>query len=236
MKSLLGGLGLASGGEVESSDLLDEPPRLLKRGAEADLYISTFEGYKVIVKRRVCKSYRLPELDRRIREYRTSHEAQLLHEAKVAGVPTPIIFFVDRVNFEIIMLYIEGVRLRDCLGEMSEPQRSRICRTVGYSIALLHRNEIVHGDLTTSNLILTADGRLFFVDFGLGFHSRSLEDQGVDLFLLLRALQSYHYRYAKSCFTEVMKGYGKVVGSRKLSEVEAKIEEIRRRGRYVLER
>jgi len=209
---------------------------MFKRGAEADLYLGTLEQYKVIVKRRVSKGYRLPELDRRIREYRTFHEAQLLHEAKTVGVPTPTIFLVDRANFEIVMRHIEGRRLRDWLGEVDEVQRGRICRSLGRSIALLHRNGLIHGDLTTSNLILTADGRIFFVDFGLGFHSPNLEDQGVDLFLLLRALQSYYYTYAKQCFTEVLKGYRQIVGRKAAAEVSEKIEEIKRRGRYILER
>jgi TP53 regulating kinase-like protein len=224
------------GDGLETADLLGGSLRLLRKGAEADLYLATLEGYEVIVKRRVSKGYRLPALDRRIREYRTLHEAQLLHEAKTVGVPTPIIFLIDRANFEIIMQYIEGRRLRDWLEEVGKVQRGRICRSVGRSIALLHRNEIIHGDLTTSNLILTANNRIFFVDFGLGFHSGDVEDQGVDLFLLLRALQSYHYRHAQECFTEIMKGYGETVGRGKATEVADKIEEIKKRGRYVLER
>ncbi|MFH1328453.1 MAG: KEOPS complex kinase/ATPase Bud32 [Candidatus Bathyarchaeota archaeon] len=210
--------------------------RLLKKGAEANLYLNSFGDRKSIVKRRVSKGYRLPEIDRKIREYRTSHEAQLLHEAKTIGVSTPVIFFIDVANFDIIMQYIEGERLRECLEVMNEKQRNLICRKLGCPIGLLHKKGIIHGDLTTSNLILTPSGKFFFIDFGLGFHSNTIEDQGVDLFLLKRALQSFHYKHAEKDFAQILKGYEMTVGKKRSIDIVKKIEDISRRGRYIPQR
>jgi TP53 regulating kinase-like protein len=85
-------------------------------------------------------------------------------------------------------------------------------------------------------MIFGTDGRIFFVDFGLGEKNSELEAQGVDLHLLKRALQSTHYQYADECFQTVMKGYAAFVGEAETKDVLAKIREIERRGRYVDER
>jgi len=103
-------------------------------------------------------------------------------------------------------------------------------------IGRLHNRGIIHGDLTTSNMILTSNGKVFFVDFGLGEQSEELEIRGVDLHLMKRALQSTHYKYAKECFDAVMEGYAETVGKEPAKNVLEKIQEIERRGRYVAER
>ena len=69
--------------------------RLLKKGAEASLFLTEWYERKVIIKVRVPKKYRPEELDEQIRNYRTVHEPQLIHEAKAAGVPTPLIYMVN---------------------------------------------------------------------------------------------------------------------------------------------
>src|SRR4030042_1515033 len=91
-------------------------------------------------------------------------------------------------------------------------------------------------DLTTSNMILNGEGKIFLVDFGLGEKSMELEARGVDLHLLKRALQSTHYQFAEECFKSVMAGYRVVLGVEEAEKVLEKIREIERRGRYVAER
>jgi TP53 regulating kinase-like protein len=103
-------------------------------------------------------------------------------------------------------------------------------------IGRLHNNGIIHGDLTTSNMILTPFGKIYLVDFGLGEYSNDLEIRGVDLHLMKRALQSTHYKFAKECFDSVTTGYVETVGREAASKVIGKIQEIERRGRYVEER
>jgi len=103
-------------------------------------------------------------------------------------------------------------------------------------IGRLHKHGIIHGDLTTSNMILDRDGKIFFVDFGLGEKTSELEARGVDLHLMRRALESTHFRFAEECFNAVIEGYSKVLGDNVTKKVLDKIGEIERRGRYIAER
>jgi len=209
---------------------------LIKKGAEANLYLEEWHGRKVIMKKRLVKAYRIPQLDKVIRIHRTIHEPLIMHRAKEAGVPTPIIFMVNPTESTIIMEFVEGKQVKQVLGELSAEDRRNLCWTIGELIGRLHNNGIIHGDLTTSNMILTPQGKIVFVDFGLSEQSKELEARGVDVHLMKRALQSTHFNYAEECFEAIMKGYEKIVGKKMAKEVLEKVREIERRGRYVSER
>jgi len=209
---------------------------LLKKGAEASLYLANWHGKRVLIKARLPKTYRPAQLDLTIRRYRTIHEPQLMHQAKRAGVSTPTIFLVDVENSTIIMEYIEGKQVKQVIDGFSENQRRDLCFRIGELVARLHYYGIVHGDLTTSNMILDASGRIFLVDFGLGDKTDELEAKGVDLHLLRRALQSTHFRFADDCFSAVLKGYAAILGENIAGKVVVKTREIEKRGRYVAER
>ncbi|MCJ7469907.1 Kae1-associated serine/threonine protein kinase [Candidatus Bathyarchaeota archaeon] len=209
---------------------------LMKKGAEASLFLAEWHGKKVVMKKRLPKKYRPPKLDENIRTSRTSKEPRLMHEAKKAGVPTPTIFLVDKKNSTIIMECIDGTQIKKLLHKVSESERRRLCVEIGRLIGRLHKTGIVHGDLTTSNMIQDADGKIFFIDFGLGEKTGELEAKGVDLHLMKRALQSTHFGFAEDCFEEVIEGYSEVVGVKDAKDASEKIREIERRGRYVTER
>jgi TP53 regulating kinase-like protein len=211
-------------------------PLLIKKGAEASLYLTDWHGRKVIMKKRLPKKYRPSKLDEHIRTYRTIHEPQLMHEAKKAGVPTPTIFLVDLKNATIIMEFIEGKQVKQLLSEVTKSERQSLCLKIGELIGRLHEYGIIHGDLTTSNMILDSEGKIFFVDFGLGEKTKELEARGVDLHLMKRALQSTHFRFTEECFDAVIRGYSKVLGAETVKSILDKIKEIERRGRYVAER
>jgi TP53 regulating kinase-like protein len=206
---------------------------LIKKGAEASLFLEDWHGQKVILKRRLPKKYRLGKLDDEIRIQRTVHEPQIIHRAKEAGVPTPTIFMVDINDATIVMEFVEGKQVKQILNSLAEEKRLQLCRHIGNLIGSLHSQGIIHGDLTTSNMILTPHGKVVFVDFGLSEISRELEVRGVDLHLMKRAFQSTHYRYAKDCFEAAMEGYAEVVGSAVAKDVLEKTREIEKRGRYV---
>ncbi|MBS7645555.1 MAG: Kae1-associated kinase Bud32 [Candidatus Bathyarchaeia archaeon] len=218
--------------------------RLIRKGAEADLYLHNWHGLQAIVKRRVRKKYRHRSLDLRIRRYRTIHEAQMIHEARKAGVPTPTVYEVDRDRFTIVMEYIQGDRVKELLESMDDEEVRSLSLRIGRLIAKLHTRNIIHGDLTTSNLIeakpagryldTARRGMLFLIDFGLSYFSSELEDRGVDLHLLKRALNSTHFRVAGECYSQVVSGYSEVLGEDYASKVLEKVEEIGRRGRYAL--
>ena len=210
--------------------------KLLKKGAEASLFLVDWHGRRAVVKARLPKKYRPAELDAAIRSYRTVHEPQLMHEAKKAGVPTPTIFLVDVKNTTITMEFVEGKQVKQLLGSISKKEKQELCVKIGELIGKLHEQGVIHGDLTTSNMILSAEGKIFLVDFGLGEKNTELEARGVDLHLMKRALQSTHYQFAGECFEHVMRGYCAAVGAEDTKNVLEKIREIERRGRYVAER
>jgi TP53 regulating kinase-like protein len=210
--------------------------KLIKKGAEASLYLADWQGKRVVIKERLPKKYRPAELDEKIRGYRTAHEPQLMHEAKKAGVPTPAIFLVDIKNAAITMEFVEGKQVKQLLGSISKKERQELCFKIGGLIGKMHKHGLIHGDLTTSNMILDVEGKIFLVDFGLGEKNAELEVRGVDLHLMKRALQSTHYQFAEECFKSVMRGYSAVFGAEETGKVLEKIVEIERRGRYVAER
>jgi TP53 regulating kinase-like protein len=211
-------------------------PVLIKKGAEASIYLSDWHGRRVVMKKRFPKKYRPPRLDEQIRMYRTVHEPQLMHEAKKAGVPTPVIFLIDKRNATVVMEFIARKQLKQLLNEVETAEKRRLCLRVGELIGRLHTHGIIHGDLTTSNMILNSEAKIFFVDFGLGEKSKELESRGVDLHLMKRALQSTHFRFAEECFDAIIRGYSEIVDADTVKNALNKIGEIERRGRYVAER
>ena len=216
-------------------DIVTEPT-LFKKGAEASLYLADWHGKKAVIKTRIPKKYRPDALDKRIRSYRTVHEPQLMHEAKVAGVSTPLIYMVNVAESYIVMEYLEGQQIKQVLNKVLQEKRHELCIEIGTLIGKLHNYGLIHGDLTTSNMIRTPKGKIFFVDFGLGEKNIELEAQGVDLHLMKRALQSTHYEFWEECFKNVLCGYTSVRGVETTEKVYEKIREIERRGRYVEER
>lgn len=211
-------------------------PLLIKKGAEASIFLADWHGHRVVLKKRFPKRYRHSDLDKQIRTYRTTHEPQLINEAKKAGVPTPTIFLVDVQNATVVMQFILGKQVKIFLNEAAKAERADVCVQIGKSIGKLHKHGIIHGDLTTSNIILSPERKIFFVDFGLGERNMELEAMGVDMHLMRRALQSTHFRFSEECFKAVFQGYRDVVGANVARTVLEKMVEIRKRGRYVSER
>ena len=208
---------------------------LLRKGAEACLYRDSYLGFQVIRKQRVPKPYRHAKLDEEIRAERTVLEGRLLSDAKKNGVPTPSVFQIDTETATIVMEYIDGSTLRDSVKSMSKSRLAKTFEHLGGYVAQMHNGGIVHGDLTTSNVIVVNEDDLRIIDFGLGEFSSELEAQGVDLHLLLRTLESSHIDVLAESWKPFQKGY-KDNYDDNAGHVLEKVREIRRRGRYVEER
>jgi Kae1-associated kinase Bud32 len=202
---------------------------IINRGAEAILYIGKWEGQRVLVKERIKKGYRIPQIDEKLRKERTVKETKLLRDARAVGIPTPQILHVDKKDNKIIMEFIDGERVKELLGNANEGEIEDVCEQIGQSIGKMHAADIVHGDLTTSNMMLM-DGKVYFIDFGLGQHTKRVEDKGVDLRLLHDAIKAAHYKILDECWASVLKGYKKEFKNAEV--VIKKIEEIARRARY----
>ncbi|HEY4704635.1 MAG TPA: KEOPS complex kinase/ATPase Bud32 [Thermoplasmata archaeon] len=200
---------------------------LLKRGAEAELRRTTYLGREAVEKSRVPKGYRLPALDEGLRRGRIRTEARLMGEARTAGVAVPILYDIDLAENKLVMEFVDGPTAKAVLDKGGKPALA-VCRKIGEAIARLHVADIVHGDLTTSNMILR-DGRLVMIDFSLGERTRSVESKGVDLRLLKEALTSAHAR-GPEYFEAVARAYRRRYP--KAAEVLAKVTEIEERGRY----
>ncbi len=204
------------------------PSNMLEKGAEANIYPGEWMGRDVLLKERVSKSYRIEEIDHRLRKRRTKGEAKLLHQAKTCGVTTPLIYDIDKENKTITMEYIPGKPIKDVFNESEISQIKSICKKVGEKVARLHNCGIIHGDLTSSNLLLK-DGEIVFIDFGLGKISDLVEDKGTDLLVFKKALTGIHYDIAGDCFQSILEGYQDADDYQEILE---KIGEIEVRSRY----
>lgn len=206
---------------------------LLYRGAEADVFRVDWCGRPAVYKLRKPLPYRLPELDKLIRSQRTVHEAQMIHESKLAGVSTPHLYYLSPPEALLIMEFVKGERLKTLLLEsgLTKARVAELGEGFGRSIARLHAAGIMHGDLTTSNVIVDGDV-LSLIDFGLAVHSQRLEDQAVDLRLIKETLTGAHNDVSKAFMGSLLSGYSAVLGSARAEAATKKLAEIERRGRY----
>lgn len=188
---------------------------IIASGAEA---VVALEG-KTIIKTRIQKRYRLKEIDESIRRERTKTEAKLISEARRCGVPTPIIR--DVTDFEIRMEHIDGKALKYII-------TPSLSEKTGELIGRLHTCGIVHGDLTTSN-ILFKGGRLYLIDFGLAYLDKTLEARGVDIHVLFQTFESTHEKH-EELIEAFKKGYARTFQG--AEEVLGRVREIESRGRY----
>ena len=197
----------------------------LKHGAEAVIFQDNFLGRKVIVKQRNPKKYRARELDEKINSERIKKEALMIHKAKKIGVRTPFIFDLNRKEKKIVMEFIEGKTLKETLNK----KNLIYCKELGKIISLMHKNNLIHGDLTTSNVIKAKDKgkELVLIDFGLSYESSKLEDKAVDLLNLKKTFLATHFKL-KEGWQLILNEYEKESGI-KISE---KIKEIEGRARY----
>jgi len=197
-------------------------------GAEAIIEETEYLGRRAVVKRRPKKDYRHPELDLKLRSGRTRNEVRVIREARGAGVRTPVIYDVDVLEGSITMEYISGERVREIID--SEPERiPEVCSMIGESMAKMHNAGVCHGDLTTSNMIITDSGELCIIDFSMGATRCDIEGKGVDVHLLERAFTSSHSESAHA-FGLVMESY--VRHAEGAEEILKRVEDIKGRARY----
>lgn len=215
---------------------------LFKQGAEAKLYIGKYLGKEVVAKQRFVKKYRHPELDSQLTLERIRGEIRGIMRCKMMGLDVPAIYAVDMLKNIIYMEHFaHSVTAKEFICNASNELVETLSRDVGCKIAQMHSNNIVHGDLTTSNiLVVNKENRddyysnynklkLVFIDFGLSHVNASAEDKGVDLYVLERAVNSTH-SIADKIMPIILSSYE---GSYKNEgkKVMAKFEEVRMRGR-----
>jgi len=201
--------------------------KLRKKGAEADIYQSKWQNSKAILKIRKIKNYRNTSLDLKIRKQRTIKESQILSQVKSFGIPTPLVYFVNLEKALIVMQEIPGKPVHD----LPDFKIVELSKEIGKLVGLLHKNGVMHGDLTTSNFILFQN-TVFVIDFGLSQNTIKPEDHAVDLRLIKEILNSAHAKIMESAWKNFLSGYKSIVGNANYVKITKLVSEIESRGRY----
>lgn len=237
------------------------PMLVISQGAEAIVFKTSVHPYcnspalsnttEFIVKYRPSKRYRHPKLDASITKSRTIGEAKFMHKLTKLGINAPSLILVDLKSgllwmeclgdtlasgevssFKNRLWHVErnGTK-EDCLSD----DIKEVCKNVGSLIAKLHINDMIHGDLTSSNIMLQGGNDAYLIDFGLSSYSGLAEDKAVDLYVLERAIQSTHSVYADSYNQWLLEGYQEAHGDKqtkkKYADVIGRLEDVRLRGR-----
>ncbi|KAJ1665014.1 serine/threonine-protein kinase bud32 [Coemansia sp. RSA 1813] len=201
---------------------------LIKQGAEARVYKTTIDGKPVIAKQRFSKTYRHPELDKKLTRGRLNQEARSLKRCREYGICVPEVMRQDKESATLYMQYIDGPTLKDwILDNGDEDKEKGYMLAVGKVLHTMHSHNIIHGDLTTSNMIIDRDGKVVLIDFGLSQISPSVEDKAVDLYVLERAFISTHPN-STQLFALVLEAYD---SNDTAKAVLRRLEDVRQRGR-----
>lgn len=209
------------------------PSNILAKGAESDILEKSYLGEDAILKKRVPKSYRVKEIDTKIRKMRTKSESKLISDIKSCGVKSPVLFDVNLEDESILMEKIHGNLVKDIMDSLSSEDRFNLAKKIGYNIGLMHNKDIIHGDITSSNMMVDDKGNFVFFDFGLGGYSDLVEDKATDLLVLKKSFQSIDYEIANETFNWILDGYiDSYEDDLNKNMILNKIKEIESRGRY----
>ena len=201
--------------------------KLIKKGAEADIYQTVWQNSNAILKIRKTKNYRNSSLDSKIRKQRTIREAQIISQVKSFGISAPLVYFVNLRNTSIIMQEIPGKPVHD----LPESKIIQLSKTIGKLVGMLHKNGIMHGDLTTSNFIFFKNN-VYVIDFGLSQNTIKPEDHAVDLRLIKEILNSAHAKIMIPTWKNFLLGYKSVVDNVNYVKITKLVSDIESRGRY----
>lgn len=226
-------------------DTSPEPFTLITQGAEALLYKTTFlsKDKPAALKVRPAKPWRHPTLDKRLTRQRILAEARVLVKCRKEGVPVPAVLAVDWEAGWSVAEWIEGVTVKEAIRqrevEGGEDELNGLLARIGTAVGKLHSVGVIHGDLTTSNMMLrpsagsetspgNLQGDIVLIDFGLATQAVQEEDRAVDLYVLERAFGSTHPK-EEGKFDEVLKAYATTY--RDAKRALRRLEDVRMRGR-----
>jgi TP53 regulating kinase-like protein len=204
---------------------------VLALGAESIIYRLEHWNQQFVLKCRRPKEYLHPDIDSVLRRTRTSRECKMLTTARILGVRTPAVYTIDLENCTLLMDFIDGLQFKQLVDDLNMRRLKALSKEFGRTIAKLHLGGVVHGDPTTSNILIDTNSDLWFVDFGLADMNATIEMKGVDLHLLHRALETTHWNREDTMLSAALEGYESVYGP-EAEKVFQRMEEIRERGRY----
>jgi len=159
--------------------------KLIKEGAEAKIFLDEDK----IIKKRISKSYRIKELDEKLRKFRTKREFKILKFLYDNNVKIPKPIDIDLKDMKIIMEYIKGVPLKDVISK-------ELLFKFFKEIIKIHSLNVTHNDLTTLNAIIK-NNDIYIIDFGLAKFNSKIEDKGEDLNLFFNNIKNEHFELYK---------------------------------------
>ncbi|EDQ85752.1 uncharacterized protein MONBRDRAFT_34115 [Monosiga brevicollis MX1] len=191
----------------------EDQNQLIKQGAEARVFRGSLCGKSCIIKERFRKEYRHPTLDSKLTQKRTVQEGRALAKCRTLGISVPALYYVDITTSRLYIEDVDGETARDYLYQLDEaaPARMELAEQIGRAVGRLHANDLIHGDLTTSNMIRRPNAQLVMIDFGLSSITKMEEDKAVDLYVLERALDSTHPNSAP-LFARILQAYRQNAG------------------------
>ncbi|MDE1870752.1 MAG: Kae1-associated serine/threonine protein kinase [Candidatus Micrarchaeota archaeon] len=193
----------------------------ISEGAESSIYSVNFMGLDGILKRRMSKPYRIREIDESIRTRRTRKEARIMGIVSSLGINSPTVLLADR--YDILMSRIRGSSMNRILESNTGKIPRSVFSEIGRGIAVLHNNNITHGDYTPANIMIDKKQNAHIIDFGLSDISLSAEDKAMDILLMKRSIDEAH-------FGVFIKSYK--AACKESASILKRLEDIEKRGRY----
>ncbi|MHA2501279.1 MAG: KEOPS complex kinase/ATPase Bud32 [Candidatus Kariarchaeaceae archaeon] len=192
-------------------------------GAEARIYETSLFGVPILGKERFPKTYRSEQIDFKLRKERSTQEARILLLAFGHHLPVPRLLDIDTSTWTLFMEYLPHAAIKD---QMQIIDLGSIFSKIGEIIAKFHGLDIIHGDLTTSNILVEQDD-VRIIDFGLGYISPQIEDKAVDLLVLKHTLESTHSAAAAEALEALLAGYRRNNGDesiiRRMTQIENRV-------------
>lgn len=211
----------------------------ISQGAEAKIFLTkTKYSEKTIIKERISKKYRIELFDKQIRKFRTKREVKIIEKCNLLKIKVPKVYDYDLNDMKIYQEYIEGVKLRD---KLKLNNFKSYIKKIAKIVAKIHSNDIIHGDLTTSNMIVKkssskdlSNDKIYLIDFGLSQISDKIEDKAVDIHLFRQALESKHNKFWKKAYSYFISEYKKSLNNSK--QILDRLDKVESRGRNKLKK
>ncbi len=180
--------------------------QIIATGAESEIHKINDTTLKKI---RLAKTYRIPEIDLKLRRLRNRKEFKILTKLHQNNILVPESYKliedkrIDEISFEFE--YLNGEVLKKCLTK-------ELLFKAFNQIIQMHKNEVTHSDLTTLNMI-NQNNEIYLIDFGLGEFSIKAEDRAVDLNLFFNCIKNEHPQFYefKQELEEIYKAFDKKV-------------------------
>ena len=219
---------------------------LLHKCAESEVYLKkdfklkSGEIIEVILKHRIPKSYRIPEIEKMISLSRLKKESNNLIKAEKLGLPVPHIYKTEKTTKKIFLEYFKNYQtVKNYISkETNEENKNKnlliIFKELGKIIAKLHNNNIIHGDLTSSNMMINNKNDLKLIDFGLSSISNNIEEKAVDLYVFEKSLLCE--KDSNGILKEILKAFyiGYEDKSKNWDKLWERLEKVKLRGRKKL--